>query len=694
MAVAGVLGSAGALGAAGAADAGVDPRVGSFGVPFVEPTVGPGAGYPRVRTGSDPNRITEQRCVERRPGNGQGTGVGGRDSFIDCKPAAGAMSMLPNGKTLYWDNLAGTENVEASIASEYGVTALNDQSRVLDVKRRRWAEPSPVDGGSRSNQQVEPFVPFADTNTENDASLFCADQNFLADGRLMAVGGTFYRNEPGNDQTKFGSTELNGAENARIFDPRTNRWTQTGSMSRGRWYPTMVTLADGRQFVASGVRKLIKPVNRPGPATPGENIGSYYENVTGNERATETYDPRSGRFRLNGTAARRSLPLFARLHLLPNGNVFYNAAGQSFSPEGQSPDEALWNIAATYDPSRRRWTELGIPGASDREPGTQPVDNPAAAGFRGSTFSVMLPLKAGRDGKYRRARFLTGGGVPNPPSPGGYFALRDSRITTVTVAGRTESMKTRSTSPMNPTSNPASGRWYGSGTLLPTGEVLVTSGADRDEVVTPGYEIAERRAEIFNPRTGKWRVVAAQARKRTYHNTANLMPDGRVLVGGHATITNAYTKPLTVPGGVTAPNDGRDPSFETYSPPYLGCGRRPKIKKVRVTRGRVEVTTDVPARQVESVVLMRNTSATHVVDADQRSVQLRVLRRTGRKLVLAQAGSGAVAPPGPYMLFANRRAGSCLVPSAARQVRVGQSGNLPTTRRARSPRRRPPQLTG
>src|SRR3712207_981297 len=141
----------------------------------------------------------------------------------------------------------------------------------------------------------------------------------------------------------------------------------------------------------------------------------------------------------------------------------------------------------------------------------------------------MLPLRADRDGRYRQPSFLTGGGVPNPPSPGDYFALRDSRITTVSVNGRRASMKTRPTLPMNPTSTPASGRWYGTGTLLPTGEVLVTSGADRDEVVTPGYEIAQRQAEIFNPRTGTWRVVASQSRDRTYHNTANLLPDGRVL---------------------------------------------------------------------------------------------------------------------------------------------------------------------
>jgi hypothetical protein len=36
-------------------------------------------------------------------------------------------------------------------------------------------------------------------------------------------------------------------------------------MSFGRWYPTMVTLGDGTTFIASGVRKLIKPIYPDAP---------------------------------------------------------------------------------------------------------------------------------------------------------------------------------------------------------------------------------------------------------------------------------------------------------------------------------------------------------------------------------------------------------------------------------------------
>ena len=646
---------------------------GSFSSPFVEPTVSDFYGYPRVRT--------DARCIER-PGKPSGTATNGVGrGFIDCKPAAGGLTQLPNGKNMYWDNLAGTENIDVSILSEFGVVGQNDQTRVLNTKNRSWTEPTPKDGGAKSKAQIEPIIPgTTTTENENDGSLFCADANFLPDGRVIATGGTKYVNDPGNDITKFGSTELYGIENTRIYNPETNRWKQAGDMNRARWYPTMTTLGDGKQFVASGLRRLVKPINQRAQINPGQVASGFGVQEGQNERETETYNPGTGNWSLNGNFARRSLPLFPRNHLLPNGHVYYSAQGQAFNPLGQAYDEATWNVAASFNPRTGRWTDLGLPGL-----GASPLP-----GFRGSTFNVMMPLEPNRDGTYTKSRFLTGGGVPNPPSPGGYFAIRDSYQTTVDTA-RGNRLTSQDVGDMNATSTPASGRWYGSGTLLPTGHVLATSGADRDEVAVPGLEIPVRTAELFDPQTKKWRKVATQNRPRTYHNTATLMPDGRVLVGGHATISNSYLKNITLPGGVTAPN-GRDPTFEIYRPPYLSCpGKQASITGVQpsVNNKQLTITTDVPASQIRDVMAMRNTTVTHVVDSDQRSVKLRVLSRKGNTITVAQAPNGNVMPPGPYMLFVNRSVNGCVKPSVARQLSVargGKAGNLCLPRRARANR--------
>ena len=211
------------VGGAGA-QSGPDPaKVGSFSQPFTEPTISDFAGYPRTKTDKD--------CIERPPGR-----HGGRASpalthgFIDCKPAAGGLTMLPNGKNMYWDNLAGTENVEAV-----------DPVR---VRRRRPQRPDPPAGRRTtrpgpSRPRSTPGPPRRPTSTrsspvscskttekENDGSLFCADNNFLPDGRVLATGGTKYGPRcPGNDAPA--ADRAPGRRNTRVYNPLTNTWQQT-----------------------------------------------------------------------------------------------------------------------------------------------------------------------------------------------------------------------------------------------------------------------------------------------------------------------------------------------------------------------------------------------------------------------------------------------------------------------------------
>src|SRR4051794_36851725 len=595
---------------------------GQFGNAFTEPTIG--------------STRTDKKCIE----NGGDATPPSDARHLDCKPAGVSLNVLPNKDVMYYDGLEGTENIRTSIVVEFGNNAGNDQSRLLDLNGPSWTVPTPSDGGANPNgYRNDPLFPppLSTTETWNDGALFCSDNKFLADGRVISLGGTDYYLDPGvrNGDSAWGISELEGLRNSRIYDPESNTWSQSGDMKYGRWYPTAITLPNGKLLVASGVTKLLKPVYPSHPEDSGTNV-----------KQTETYDPVAGRWATNPASASRSLPLFPRLHLLPDGKVFYNAAGQSFNPVGQSYDEATWNEAAVYDPASKSWSDAGIPGASDGsplDPAGEP-GNPAAdvqgfgipgggsaftiPGFRGSTFSVMLPLQPNANGSYTKASFLTAGGVLNPPSPGSYFATSDARITTVDTAGGKDTMTTRSTGDL------AEPRWYPSGVLLPTGQVLAFNGSDRDEVAGPGVEIAVQKTEMFDPKTGKWSPLASSHQPRTYHNTAALLPDGRVLVGGHAPISTMYLNDTTVPGGF-APHDGRDPSFEIYSPPYLFSGARPKIEDApdRIRYGsQIEVETDVPASEIDSVVLVRNPSVTHLIDADQRNVVLKVLARHGNTL--------------------------------------------------------------
>jgi len=588
---------------------GTDAQLGSFSQPFQEP------GLP---DGSTP-------CTAQDSNAGR------------CVPTAVSAAVLASGRIVYWNGLEGSERSDISTLLQFGSLAASDQSRVLSLAPLGWTDPSPVDAGG-TNPSPDLLVPGTPYNQGASDALFCSSLNQLADGRVMATGGTDYYDEPGIPGTNLGVTELQGLKNTRIFDPARNTWTQSGQMNFGRWYPSTVTLADGRIFVASGVTKLIKPAYSNDPADSGTNV-----------RQTETWNASTGTWTYNGSNGDRSLPLFPRLHLLPDGKVYYDAGGQTFNPDGQSYDEALWNIAAVYDPTTQSWTNLDIPGLGTDYPG-----------FKGSTFSIMMPLAP----PYTKASFLGAGGVYGT-TPGGYVANNASVITTIDTSGGADALSTVQTGDLQ------NRRWYSTGVLLPDESVMAFSGAEQDGVVSPGDEIPVHQAEQFDPATNTWHAMASGHRDRTYHNTAELLPSGAVLVGGHSPIPNGYMIQMTTPGGVTANNE-KDPSFEIYDPPYFSA-QRPVIAAApqSLSYGTTVKIATSDAASIRKVLLVRNTSITHLVDGDQRTVEVPVIGRTATTVTVRIPANRAVLPAGPYMLFVDKASGTSLIPSTAVQTFVG-----------------------
>ncbi|MGH2730381.1 MAG: galactose oxidase-like domain-containing protein, partial [Actinomycetota bacterium] len=529
-------------------------------------------------------------------------------------PPAVSMAMLPDGRVIYWGGLEGLEDSVAPAALDGGRGVINSRVRLLDLRggSPKWSVARPEDAGAHD--------------------LFCADQRLLADGRLIAVGGTIWKPDPvdlkpvvGPDGPVRGTTELFGSNAVRTFDPDSNRWDLPKQwMHYSRWYPTLITLPSGKLLVASGVERLL------------------YNDKGLNVHATETYDPDTGRWKENEESGATSLPLFARLHVLPDGNVFYSGVGQMWGPFGQAVDEALWNVQKAYDPKQNSWTTYGI----------------GNYGGRSGAFSVMLPLKP----PYKEANILVGGGTLGT-SPGSYLANDITEIITVKDG--------QATTTEGPSLN--NRRWYSSGVLLPDGTVLALSGADKDEVIFPGSETPVTQAELFDGES--WLPLASAGRVRTYHNSAILLPDGSVLVGGHAPINAGYgAKGDNSAAPVTGTNNLKDPSFEVFKPPYLFRGPRPTIDHVQkgIAWDR-HFTIDTPdAGDIEKVVLTRLPSTTHVTDPDMRSVELESWAVGDEAIHVAAPPNGNVAPPGYYYLFLLSDNGEGLTPSNARIVKVGE----------------------
>jgi hypothetical protein len=168
------------------------------------------------------------------------------------------------------------------------------------------------------------------------ADLFCSGHSFLADGRLLVVGGG--GGSPGQPSSIEGWK----------FDPIAETWSKTANnMAYQRWYPTTVTLGDepARVLVISGW------------------MGSGYPPAT--VPHMEVYSDQTDTFSLvttTGTVGEKIAPqTYPGMHLLPGGEVFYapvgfGDCGQDANPDSNTEESGFFTFSGALAGS---WTNTG-----------------------------------------------------------------------------------------------------------------------------------------------------------------------------------------------------------------------------------------------------------------------------------------------------------------------------------------------
>jgi galactose oxidase len=323
------------------------------------------------------------------------------------------------------------------------------------------------------------------------------------------------------------------------------------------------------------------------------------------------------------------LPLYPRVHVAPNDKVFMsgtNAQTFMLDTSGQG-----------------NWVPFGgsrINNARDYAP------------------SVMYDVG--------KIVYIGGGNDPGTDAP-----TANSEIIDLTAAVPAW----RATSPMHHR------RRQHNATILPDGTVLVTGGTQGGggpnhgfNDLNPGEPV--HVAELWDPATGQWTELAAEAIDRCYHSTALLLPDATVLSAG-----GGEYRPDT-PTSENPPKDSHREA-QIYNPPYLFRGPRPDLPAApdEVVYGETfAVGTSQPA-DIGRVSWIRLPSVTHSFDQNQRINFLSFKVNQG-KLMITAPDRPEICPPGHYMLFVLNKA---KVPSPARIVRIDKSAAQRTAALAMAP---------
>jgi hypothetical protein len=239
-------------------------------------------------------------------------------------------------------------------------------------------------------------------------------------------------------------------------------------MAHGRWYPTLITLGDGRVLAATGLT---------------EAMGNPHNNTL------EIYNPANDTWQLlHFDGAFPGLPLYAHLFQLADGRIFF---------DGGRMDDELPVDPCIIDLAHQPVVTTVVPGAS-------------GGGMRNQSSSVLLP-----PAQDQRVMIMGGG-------PAGKPNKTDAIDNVDIVDFKQQNPHFVPASPMN------FARLHLNAVLLPDHTVFITGGSLKQE----DQPLARLQPEIYDPATDSWTPMAISTVPRLYHSTALLLPDGRVVAAG------------------------------------------------------------------------------------------------------------------------------------------------------------------
>lgn len=408
-------------------------------------------------------------------------------------------TLLRTGKILFFGGDQHTENLNA--------TNNIDHTRLMDVDTFRIAKVTGL------------------TNPPTD--VFCAGHAQTADGDLLVAGGTHKWRLPGEEIDHAAHEHFIGTRETWQFNTYAESWSRKGRLNHervddfinehldsfkaefpnataqeiadkeadltakadtsdnnalihktgGKWYPTVITLPDGKLLCVSG--------------HPREEDSRH------NNNSLEIYDTDTGNWDLVGNKDADLIPRssgrsyeYPRLFVLSDGSVM--------SAYDMNDDKVhKWTVGNDSD----NWTQVGN-GTPESDPHSR---------LNGSAILLPFRLLATKSDYHPDKVLMIGGRQPTMLEPlVGTFVWQDTAARKLKLSG-----------------DPPRRRNHGS-VILPTGEIFVEGGVRTVDDDGTGV----KAAEIYDAIADEWFTLPEAKVVRNYHHVSLLLPNGSIYVGG------------------------------------------------------------------------------------------------------------------------------------------------------------------
>ena len=253
-------------------------------------------------------------------------------------------AFLPDGKLLVAGGTRKYEVLAADITRAAGPMTVRNESPdggpVILTKGTRFVSPKGVVFTSAADVEVPPahkmtepggrtvvhgssVTVWVEAAAEGAESVITEFAQYRIDGASNNLYGTA-------EKLTLEKQEYQGARFSYEFDPQTERYQRVDDMDRARWYPTLVSLADGNVLALSGLDEFGRILN-------GEN---------------ELYR-RDTRQWAEAPELRRYFPTYPAIFLMADGRLFYSGSNAGYGPaggDGRLPgvwdlrDNSFWQV--------------------------------------------------------------------------------------------------------------------------------------------------------------------------------------------------------------------------------------------------------------------------------------------------------------------------------------------------------------